>query len=110
MVLFMPQNVYGIDTAGKFYLVAVPTLVGAFMRIPYTMAPARFGGRNWTIVSAALLLIPTILAAIVMQPGTPYWVFVLVAAVGGLGGGNFASSMANINAFYPRRRRAGRSG
>ena len=34
MVLFMPQNVYGIDAAGKFYLVAVPTLVGAFMRIP----------------------------------------------------------------------------
>ncbi len=36
-----------------------------------------------------------------MQPGTPYCVFVVVAAVGGLGGGNFASSMANINAFYP---------
>ena len=55
MVLFMPQNVYGIDAAGKFYLVAIPTLVGAFMRIPYTVAPAKFGGRNWTIVSALLL-------------------------------------------------------
>ena len=37
----------------------MPTLVGAFMRIPYTVAPAKFGGRNWTIVSALLLLIPT---------------------------------------------------
>jgi MFS transporter, NNP family, nitrate/nitrite transporter len=100
LVLFMGPE-YGIDAAGKFFLVAVPTLVGSILRLPYTMAPARFGGRNWTIVSAALLLVPTILAAIVMQPGTPYWVFVLVAAVGGLGGGNFASSMANINAFYP---------
>jgi NNP family nitrate/nitrite transporter-like MFS transporter len=100
LVLFMGPE-YGVDAAGKFFLVAVPTLVGSILRLPYTMAPARFGGRNWTIVSAALLLIPTILAAIVMQPGTPYWVFVLVAAVGGLGGGNFASSMANINAFYP---------
>jgi MFS transporter, NNP family, nitrate/nitrite transporter len=100
LVLFMGPE-YGIDAAGKFFLVAVPTLVGSILRLPYTMAPARFGGRNWTIVSAALLLLPTILAAIVMQPGTPYWVFVLVAAVGGLGGGNFASSMANINAFYP---------
>jgi NNP family nitrate/nitrite transporter-like MFS transporter len=100
LVLFMGPE-YGIDAAGKFFLVAVPTLVGSILRLPYTMAPARFGGRNWTIVSAALLLIPTILAAIVMQPGTPYAVFVLVAAVGGLGGGNFASSMANINAFYP---------
>src|SRR3954467_15128160 len=61
MVLFMPQNVYHIDAAGKFYLVAIPTLVGAFMRIPYTIAPAKFGGRNWTIVSALLLLIPTLL-------------------------------------------------
>ena len=43
MVLFMPQATYHIDPAGKFYLVAVPTLVGAAMRIPYTIAPARFG-------------------------------------------------------------------
>jgi NNP family nitrate/nitrite transporter-like MFS transporter len=104
LVLFMGPE-YGIDAAGKFFLVAVPTLVGSILRLPYTMAPARFGGRNWTIVSAVLLLIPTILAAVVMQPGTPYWVFVLVAAVGGLGGGNFASSMANINAFYPEARK-----
>ncbi len=100
LVLFMGPE-YGIDAAGKFFLVALPALVGSLIRIPYTMAPARFGGRNWTIVSAALLLIPTILAIIVMQPGTPYWAFLVVAAIGGLGGGNFASSMANINTFYP---------
>lgn len=104
LVLFMGPE-YGIDAAGKFFLVAVPTLVGSILRLPYTMAPARFGGRNWTIVSAVLLLIPTILAAMVIQPGTPYWVFVLVAAIGGVGGGNFASSMANINAFFPEARK-----
>jgi MFS transporter, NNP family, nitrate/nitrite transporter len=104
MVLFMPQNVYHIDAAGKFYLVAVPTLVGAAMRIPYTIAPARFGGRNWTVVSALLLLIPTLLTWYVMkQPGTSYTTFMVVAAFAGFGGGNFASSMTNINAFYPQR-------
>ncbi|RAV16184.1 MFS transporter [Mycolicibacterium sp. GF69] len=104
MVLFMPQDVYGIDAAGKFYLVAMPTLVGAFMRIPYTIAPARFGGRNWTIVSALLLVIPTVLTLWVMNnPGTSYTTFMVVAAVAGVGGGNFASSMTNINAFYPQR-------
>ncbi|MGU3499179.1 nitrate/nitrite transporter [Mycobacterium sp. C31M] len=104
MVLFMPQDVYGIDAAGKFYLVAMPTLVGAFMRIPYTIAPARFGGRNWTIASALLLLIPLALTLWVMsQPGTSYTTFMIVAAFAGLGGGNFASSMTNINAFYPQR-------
>ncbi|MGH3932241.1 MAG: MFS transporter, partial [Pseudonocardiaceae bacterium] len=74
---------------------------GCLVRIPYTMAPAKFGGRNWTIVSALLLLIPTILAIIVMEPGTSYTTFLLVAALGGLGGGNFASSMVNINTFFP---------
>ncbi|KGI68728.1 NarK/NasA family nitrate transporter [Mycolicibacterium rufum] len=103
MVLFMPQNVYGIDAAGKFYLVAMPTLVGAFMRIPYTIAPARFGGRNWTIVSALLLLIPTLLALYFMKNPASYTTYLVIAAFAGVGGGNFASSMTNINAFYPQR-------
>jgi len=102
LVLFMGPE-YGIDAAGKFFLVAVPTLVGAVLRLPYTFAVARFGGRNWTIVSAGMLLVPTVLAAVVMHPGTSYTTFVLVAAIGGVGGGNFASSMTNINAFYPER-------
>ena len=104
MVLFMPQATYHIDAAGKFYLVALPTLVGAAMRIPYTVAPAKFGGRNWTIVSALLLLIPTLLTLWVMQrPDSSYTTFMVVAAFAGFGGGNFASSMTNINAFYPQR-------
>ncbi|WP_194833147.1 MFS transporter [Nocardia sp. XZ_19_369] len=104
MVLFMPTETYGIDPAGKFFLVAVPTLVGAILRIPYTVATAKFGGRNWTIFSAFLLLIPTLLTLyFINQPGTSYTTFLVVAAFAGFGGGNFASSMTNINAFYPQR-------
>ena len=85
-----------------FFLVALPNLVGSLLRLPYTFAVPKFGGRNWTMASAALLLIPTLLFAyFVQQPGTPYWVFCLIAATAGFGGGNFASSMANINFFYP---------
>ncbi|MEV4614045.1 nitrate/nitrite transporter [Kitasatospora sp. NPDC049258] len=104
MVLFMGKD-YHVDPAGKFFLVAMPTLIGAFVRIPYTVAVARFGGRNWTVVSALLLLVPTLAAAYVMHPGTSYTTFMLVAALTGLGGGNFASSMTNINAFFPMRRK-----
>ncbi|UGT57339.1 nitrate/nitrite transporter [Nocardia asteroides] len=104
MVLFMPTDKYGIDAAGKFFLVAMPTLVGAFLRIPYTVATARFGGRNWTIFSALMLLVPLLLTLyFVNQPGTSYTTFLIVAAFAGFGGGNFASSMTNINAFYPQR-------
>ena len=104
MVLFMGKN-YGIDPAGKFFLVAMPTLVGSFVRIPYTFAVARFGGRNWTIVSALMLLVPSFAAAYVMHPGTSYTTFMVVAALTGVGGGNFASSMTNINAFFPLRKK-----
>ncbi|MFD4196139.1 nitrate/nitrite transporter [Amycolatopsis thermoflava] len=102
MVLFMgPQ--YGFSAADKFLLTSTPTLVGAIARLPYSWAVAKFGGRNWTIVSALLLLVPSVGAAIVMEPGTPLWGFLIVAALGGVGGGNFASSMTNINAFFPEK-------
>jgi MFS transporter, NNP family, nitrate/nitrite transporter len=102
MVLFMGPK-YGVDPAGKFFLVAMPTLVGGLMRVPYTFAVAKFGGRNWTIVSATLLLVPTITASFVLKPGVSYTTLMVVAALTGVGGGNFASSMTNINAFYPLR-------
>ena len=87
-----------------FFLVAIPNLVGALIRVPYTLAVPRFGGRNWTMISGGLLLIPTLsFAYFVNQPGTPYWAFCVIAATAGFGGGNFASSMANINFFYPAR-------
>ncbi|MFF4322030.1 nitrate/nitrite transporter [Streptomyces sp. NPDC001568] len=104
MVLFMGPH-YGIDPAGKFFLIATATLVGALVRVPYTFAVARFGGRNWTVVSALLLLAPTVAALVVMEPGTSYTTFVVVAALTGVGGGNFASSMTNINAFFPLRKK-----
>lgn len=85
-----------------FWLAAVPSLVGATMRFPYTFAVARFGGRNWTVVSAVLLLVPcTLLVVCVSDPATPFWMFVVAAVTAGVGGGNFASSMANISYFYP---------
>ncbi|MEV4440148.1 nitrate/nitrite transporter [Streptomyces sp. NPDC049577] len=102
LVLFLGPE-YGIDPAGKFTLTAVPTAVGALLRVPYSYAVARFGGRNWTVFSGLLLLLPTALMALVLRPGVPYTTLLLVAAVAGVGGGNFASSMANVNALYPER-------
>src|SRR5215471_7300210 len=73
------------------------------MRLPYTFAVARFGGRNWTVVSVVLLLAPSVGVAVLLRPGVSYTTLVFLAAIAGVGGGNFASSMANINAFYPDR-------
>jgi NNP family nitrate/nitrite transporter-like MFS transporter len=104
MVLFMPASMYGFSAGDKFLLGATATLVGACLRFPYTFATARFGGRNWTIFSALVLLIPTIGTMLLLaNPGLPLWPYLVCAALAGLGGGNFASSMTNINAFYPQR-------
>ncbi len=100
----LPQAGFHYTMDQLFQLVALPGLIGSLMRFPYTFAVTMFGGRNWTIFSAAVLFIPTLaLAYFVTQPDTPFWLMLLVAATAGLGGGNFASSMANISFFYPDR-------
>src|SRR3989442_8894982 len=76
------------------------------MRFPYTFGVPRVGGRNWTVVSALLLLIPTVsLVVLVRHPETTFWLRASAASTAGLGGGNFASSMANISFFYPDRKK-----
>jgi MFS transporter, NNP family, nitrate/nitrite transporter len=95
---------FNYTTGQLFQLVALPGLVGSLMRFPYTFAVPRFGGRNWTILSAALLFVPTIaLAYFITRPDTSFWLMLIVTATAGLGGGNFASSMADISFFYPNR-------
>jgi nitrate/nitrite transporter NarK len=108
-VLFLPGGQYGISTdaataAGqKFLLTSLPAGLGSAVRLPYTLAVARFGGRNWTIASALLLLIPTLASAILLTPSASFATLLVLSALTGLGGGNFASSMTNINSFYPQR-------
>jgi len=102
---------FAFDDSQQFWLISLPSLVGATLRFPYTFMVSKVGGRNWTVVSAALLLIPTIAMSLAIanhpEPdgsgGTPYGVMLLVAALAGFGGGNFASSMANITFFFPQR-------
>jgi MFS transporter, NNP family, nitrate/nitrite transporter len=104
MALFMPASVYGFSAGDKLLLGAVATLVGGCVRIPYTLGIAAFGGRNWTTFSAFVLLVPTVGTIVLLaNPGLPLWTYVVCAALTGLGGGNYAASLANVNAFYPQR-------
>ncbi|HMW58673.1 MAG TPA: NarK family nitrate/nitrite MFS transporter [Leptospiraceae bacterium] len=89
-----------------FWLAALPGLTGATLRMPYAFMVPIVGGRNWTLISTALLLFPAVgIVMAVQNPETPYWVFLTLALLCGFGGGNFASSMANINFFFPKRRK-----
>ncbi|GAE25174.1 nitrate/nitrite transporter [Halalkalibacter wakoensis JCM 9140] len=87
-----------------FTLAAVPGLVGATLRFVYTFAVGKFGGRNWVVFSTGILIIPTLgIGFAVQNPDTPYWVMLTLAALCGLGGGNFSSASANMSFFFPKK-------
>ncbi len=95
---------FGFSTNQFFWLAALPGLSGATLRIPYSFTVPIFGGRNWTLISTVMLLIPAVgIGLAVANPETPFWVFALLALTAGFGGGNFASSMANISYFFPNK-------
>lgn len=103
---FLPYAGFDFSVSQLFLLVALPNLVGALLRLPYTFLLGRFGGRTWAVAKTSLLLVPTLsFSYVVQRPETPYWAFVLVAISVGFGGGGFASSMANINFFFPAHRK-----
>ncbi|MDQ0197767.1 NarK family nitrate/nitrite MFS transporter [Neobacillus ginsengisoli] len=87
-----------------FTLAAIPGLVGATLRFIYTFAVGSIGGKNWTVISTAILAIPAIgIGFAVQNPSTPFSIMLLLAALCGLGGGNFSSSSANISFFFPKK-------
>ncbi|MBV7506859.1 NarK family nitrate/nitrite MFS transporter [Bacillus sp. sid0103] len=87
-----------------FTLAAIPGLVGATLRFVYTFAVGSIGGKNWTVISTAILAIPAIgIGFAVQNPDTPFSIMLLLAALCGLGGGNFSSSSANISFFFPKK-------
>ena len=86
-----------------FWLAAAPGLSGATLRIFYSFMVPVFGGRRWTALSTASLLIPAVGVGVAIQnPATNYATLLVLALLCGFGGGNFASSMANINFFFPK--------
>jgi MFS transporter, NNP family, nitrate/nitrite transporter len=86
-----------------FWLAAAPGLSGATLRIFYSFMVPVFGGRRWTAISTASLLLPALGIGVAIQdPHTSYATLLALALLCGFGGGNFASSMANINFFFPK--------
>jgi len=103
VVARLPAIGFGFTADQLFWLAALPALSGATLRIFYSFMVPIFGGRLWTTLSTASLLLPAIgIGYAVQNPDTPYLIFLALALLCGLGGGNFASSMANISFFFPK--------
>jgi len=103
VVVNLPNIGFQFDTDQLFWLAALPGLSGATLRIFYSFMVPVFGGRKWTALSTASLLIPALgIGFAVQDPATSYTTFLLLALLCGFGGGNFASSMSNISYFFPK--------
>ena len=105
--------VVNLDRAGfmlsknqLFWLTALPALSGATLRIFYSFLVPVFGGRKWTAISTASLLIPALgMGFALRDPTTSFPTLLILALLCGLGGGNFSSSMANISFFFPKEKK-----
>jgi len=103
VVARLPAIGFDFTQGQLFWLAALPGLSGATLRIFYSFMVPIFGGRLWTTLSTASLLLPALgIGYAVQNPETPYLIFLVLALLCGFGGGNFASSMANIAFFYPK--------
>ncbi len=103
VVVNLPRVGFEYTTNQLFWLASLPGLSGATLRIFYSFMVPIFGGRRWTAISTASLLLPALGIGFAAQnPDTPFWVMAVLAVLCGFGGGNFASSMANISFFFPK--------
>ncbi len=103
VVAKLPLIGFAFTPGQLFWLAALPALSGATLRIFYGFMVPIFGGRLWTTLSTASLMLPAIgIGYAVQNPETPYFIFLVLALLCGLGGANFASSMANIGYFFPK--------
>ena len=106
VVAKLPLIGFDYSTDQLFWLAALPGLSGATLRIFYSFMVPIFGGRLWTTLTTMSLLIPSFgIGYAVQNPDTPYFIFLVLALLCGFGGGNFASSMANISFFFPKRQK-----
>ncbi|MBA2078323.1 MFS transporter [Rhodanobacter sp. PCA2] len=103
VVAQLPRVGFAYTTDQLFWLAALPGLSGGTLRIFYSFMVPILGGRMWTTLATWSLLIPALgIGYAVQNPQTPYWMMLGLALLCGFGGGNFASSMANISFFFPR--------
>lgn len=104
LVVYLPAAGFGYSMNQLFWLSALPALCGATLRLFYAVAVPWMGGRRWTALSTASLLLPAAgIAWAVQDPTTPYECMVLLALLCGLGGAGFANGMSHISACFPAR-------
>ena len=106
-VVNLPNIGFQYSPNQLFWLAALPALSGATLRIFYSFMVPIFGGRKWTALSTASLLLPAIgLGFAVQNPNTSYITMMILALLCGFGGGNFPPAWPTSAFSLPRRPKA----
>ena len=111
IIIVQMQNLHALgffpfaaDKSLLYTLPAIAGLAGATLRIPNSFMIAVSGGRNVIFVTSMMLVAPALGVGLALQDASTTWMtFAMLAALSGIGGGAFASSMSNISFFYPKR-------
>src|SRR5262245_16240971 len=104
IVVRLPGIGFKFSTAQLFWLAAMPGLAGGTLRILHTFLLPIYGTRKIVSVATFIKVLPCIgIALAVMNPATPFWVFMVLAFTAGFGGGDFSSYMPSTSVFFPKR-------
>jgi MFS transporter, NNP family, nitrate/nitrite transporter len=94
---------FNLSRGQLFWLTASPVVLGALLRIPYSMLVSRYGSRRSYAAVTLVLVLPCLATAIaVSNPATSFGVLLMCAALTGVAGANFATSMAAVTLWFPR--------
>ena len=104
LVVRLPAVGFQYSKMELFWLAAMPGLAGGTFRILHTFLIPMFGTRHVITIATIIKLFPVIgIGLAVMNPQTPFWLFLVLAFSTGLGGGDFSSYMPSTSMFFPKR-------
>jgi NNP family nitrate/nitrite transporter-like MFS transporter len=104
IVVKLPGIGFKFTTNQLFWLAAMPGLAGGTLRIIHTFLLPIYGTRRIITVATLIKILPCIgIGLAVMNPDTPFWLFLVLASLAGFGGGDFSSYMPSTSIFFPRR-------
>jgi NNP family nitrate/nitrite transporter-like MFS transporter len=104
VVVRLPGIGFKFTPMEMFWLAAMPGLAGGTLRIVNTFLIPIFGTRLVVTFGTLLKIAPCIgLGLAVMNPETPWWLFMVLAFSLGLGGGDFSALMPSTSLFFPKR-------
>lgn len=104
VVVRLPGIGFKFSENELFWLTAMPGLAGGSLRLIHMFLIPIFGTRNVITLATFAKILPCVgLGFAILNPDTPFWVFLFLSFLCGFGGGDFSSYMPSTSVFFPKR-------